>query len=278
MSHELGPSSSHSSSSPETPGTEYEPYTDSESELGLDTESPSTDTDLPDQESDTTGTPEEGAGELSEGAPELEETPEEAAAHEELQESEQLQTATDEEKEYRLTRIDKLLNTKDRVQKKALLYDQRDRALQWNIARLEGKYAKMRSGSHRAKRLENKIALMKRTQGAIRRNANALTSRIEGRGPAREQMINGGTAADQLKKDMRDIGIVAKEEKKRRKQLSKEFKSTESEMRRSALKAEIKSWEKNTLPVFYEKLVQEAMSNFRKRKAGEEIEQERQAA
>ena len=278
MSHELGPSSSHSSSSPQTPRTEYEPYTDSESELGLHTESPSTDTDLPDQESDTTGTPEEGAGELSEGAPELEETPEEAAAHEELQESEQLQTATDEEKEYRLTRIDKLLNTKDRVQKKALLYDQRDRALQWNIARLEGKYAKMRSGSHRAKRLENKIALMKRTQGAIRRNANALTSRIEGRGPAREQMINGGTAADQLKKDMRDIGIVAKEEKKRRKQLSKEFKSTESEMRRSALKAEIKSWEKNTLPVFYEKLVQEAMSNFRKRKAGEEIEQERQAA
>ncbi|USN96566.1 MAG: hypothetical protein H6797_05920 [Candidatus Nomurabacteria bacterium] len=219
------------------------------------------------QERDTSEVtnPEQNVNSIEEVVDKPANTPEEVDASKTLHSSSELKEVARKETEDRLDLRDKAMNTKDRVMKKALMYDQRDSARQWKVVRLEAKLENSRArnpNSNRTRQLERKLNWQRMMLGNIRKKSGAIDSRMDNRGDRRKNIENAKENAKALRKKLQEAAKETEKERRRRWQVRKEAFTSKSETRKKQLRAEMRSWDKNTLAKFYQEKVNESVKRY----------------
>lgn len=159
--------------------------------------------------------------------------------------------------------LDKVKTVGDKAEQKILLLNQREAARQRKTARLEAKLAATPKGTIRYRRLERKLAKKHIGLNNMRDTQAWLNGRIGGREGQRSDIEKAKQEVIRAKQEMLIVAKKVALEKKRRRTIESEVKSTKNEIRKEELKFEIKSWD--TIGQFRRKLMDELTKEMRER-------------
>lgn len=158
-------------------------------------------------------------------------------------------------------KLDRGRDAKDSLEKKVFLLHYREGARQRKEARLETKLAKMNPNSMRYRRLDRKIGKNHRKLRTVQQNINRLNSQIDGRENTRERINNARNVEAKVRREMLIVAKKVAHEKRERRKIKNELKSTTNTAQREVLKAEFAMRSKKTIGKFREELVEKVLKN-----------------
>lgn len=158
--------------------------------------------------------------------------------------------------------LDRARNFQDKASKKVFLLDQRWAAKERKAMRIEARLASTGENSMLHRHLIKKQGKMRRKAGEIKFKLDRNNGGASARQETRAGIEGGRKKSLILRRDMLRIEKQVAKEKQHRSDVENQLESA-TESKREQLRAEVVSWDQNTIGKFRQKLLKKSIESFR---------------